>query len=297
VSRLSRMVAVATAGVVACAVVGVVLVATWPPFGRWLLGVETVRAGVAPFPQAAPSFDHALFDKVLDERVRGGHVDYTALAADSTALRRYVAMLEVTGPTTTPDRFPSEAHRTAWSINAYNASVLLGVIAHWPIRSVHDVRGALEPKAGFGFFWAQRFVLDGESTHLMGFETALLRRTRDARIHGALNCASLGCPDLRAAAWTAEGLDEALDAAAQRLASDPRHVHVDEAARAIVMSQIYQWYEADFANDARARGWGVEALDWVANFADPQTAAALARARQAAFQVQYRPYDWGLNGE
>lgn len=296
-SRLSRIAAISAAGAVVLAIVGVVLVATWPPFGRWLLGIETVRAGVAPFPQAALRFDHAMLDRVLDERVRSGHVDYTALAADSMALRRYVAILAVTGPTTTPDRFPTEAYRTAWSINAYNACVLLGVVEHWPIRSVHDVRGAVEPKAGFGFFWAQRFILDGAPTHLMGLEGALLRRTRDARIHGALNCASRGCPDLRPAAWTAEGLDEALDEAARRLASEPRHVQVDEAARTIVLSQIYQWYEADFANDARARGWGIEALDWVAGFADPETAAALARARQAGFQVRYRAYDWGLNGE
>ncbi|MEZ4267191.1 MAG: DUF547 domain-containing protein [Myxococcota bacterium] len=278
-------------------VVGAILIATWPPFGRWLLGLETVRAGVAPFPQAAPNFDHALLDKLLDERVRGGHVDYTALAADSSALRRYVATLEVTGPRTTPGRFPTEAHRTAWTINAYNAAVLLGVVHHWPIRSVHDVRGAVEPKAGFGFFWAQRFVLDGESTHLMGLEGALLRRTRDARIHGALNCASLGCPDLRSAAWSAEDLDARLDEAATRLASEPRHVQVDDAARAIVLSQIYEWYAADFANDARARGWGVEVLDWVANFAEPDVAQALAQARQAGYVVAYRPYDWGLNGE
>lgn len=297
VSPMPRMFALAAAAVVALAVVGVVLAATWPPFGRWSLGLETVRAGVAPSPPAAPRFDHRVLDQLLNERVRGGHVDYTALAADSIALRRYLAVLEVSGPRSTPERFPTEAHRTAWSINAYNACVLLGVVAHWPIRSVHEVRGAVEPKAGFGFFWAQRFVLDGEPTHLMGFERALLRRTRDARIHGALTCASMGSPDLRSAAWTADGLDEALDAAARRLASEPRHVQVDEAARSIVLSQIYRWYDADFANDARARGWGVEALDWVASFADPETAAALARARRAGFQVRYRPYDWGLNGD
>ncbi|MCB9785113.1 MAG: DUF547 domain-containing protein [Deltaproteobacteria bacterium] len=294
--RLRRILAFTAGGLVALLILGGVLVATWPPFARWLLGIETVRAEVSAFPLAAPAFDHALLDHVLETHVHDGYVDYSAIASDPSALRRYMAQLATSGPQTTPARFPTEAFRTAWTINAYNAAVLLGVIDHWPIRSVREVHGLIEPKPGFGFFWAQRFVLDGRQTNLIDLESELRRRTGDARVHAALNCASVGCPDLRAAAWAADTLDEDLDRAARRLASEPRHVQVDDAGEAIVLSQIYQWYAADFERDARQRGLGIEVLDWIAHFADDETADALARARSAGYAVRYRPYDWGLNG-
>lgn len=294
--RLLKILAVSGGALVALAALGVALVATYAPFAKWLLGIETISAGVSPFPPAATQFDHAPLDALLVEHLRDGRVDYAALAADDLPLRRYMASLEVSGPDTSPARLPTEAHRTAWTINAYNAAVLLGVVTHWPIGSVRDVRGVIQPRSGFAFFWGQRFLLDGELTNLYDLETGLRLRTRDARIHGALNCASVGCPALRPTAWRAEGLDEALDEAARRLASEPLHVQVDDAARAIVLSRIYHWYAEDFQNDARARGLGGEVLDWVEHFADADVAAAVARARAAKYAVTFRAYDWSLNG-
>jgi hypothetical protein len=67
----------------------------------------------------------------------------------------------------------------------------------------------------------------------------------DARVHVGLNCASIGCPNLRGAspplAFTGAAVDAQLDAAAQ--------VYCDDASKGAGpdgISRIFQWFSGDF---------------------------------------------------
>ena len=257
----------------------------------YALRLRRVRSEAAPFER--PS--HAPLNALLGEHVRAGGVDYDALSRDGR-LDRYVATLATWGPESAPGDFPTEASRLAYSINAYNALVLFAVKRAWPIGSVHDVRGLLEPKAGFGFFWAQLFRLDGRWINLYDLEHDVLRGGfEDARIHAAIVCASRSCPTLSAEAYLPDTLDAQLDDAMRDFTSNPRHVRVDDATERIALSAIYDWFGEDFEAEARRRGAGESVLDAIAHFADERTRASLRRARAAGYTVVYRDYDWSVN--
>lgn len=264
-----------------------------------LLGFEGLSASEAePLDPATGRFVHAAFGRVLAAHVHDDGVDYPALARDGQALRRYVATLETVGPESTPARFESEDARLAYYLNAYNALVLFAVADKWPIESVQDVHGLVEPTDGFGFFYALFFRLDGRWTNLWALEHDVLRdRFEDARIHGAIVCASESCPDLRAEAYTAERVDAQLDAQMRRFTSSAEHVRVDDEGARIVLSAVFDWFREDFERDARRLTGDADAgvLDYVARFADDGTREALGRAREAGYEVVHAPYDWSVN--
>lgn len=259
------------------------------------LGLRSVAVDAKPFPQPSDGFDTQWWNDALGRWVQGSRVDYAEVLIDAPDLSRFAATLAVVGPTATPERFSSEEARLAYYINAYNALTLLGVVDNWPISSVQDVRGWLEPRAGFGFFYGLRFFLDGGKVNLYDLENGVIRGFRDARIHAAINCASISCPPLAPYAYDPRDLDGQLDRVTRALCSSPVHVRIDDEAREIQLSSIFEWYRVDFEEHARRLGRPPTIEDFILAFAEPAVADSLERARTADFEVVFQPYDWGLN--
>lgn len=128
-------------------------------------------------------------------------------------------------------------------------------------------------------------------------EHAVLRPTfKDARIHFAVNCASVSCPPLAAEPYRSRTLDAQLDAAARVFLASPEGVRVD--GDTLRVSSIFKWYGDDFteqfapvvpgSRDARDRG----ILGVIARHGPP-AAADLARGGRAT--LSYLSYDWSLN--
>ena len=105
---------------------------------------------------------------------------------------------------------------------------------------------------------------------------------RDPRVHYALNCASLGCPNLMPRGFHAASLNSDLDAAARAYVNHPRGVSV--AARGLRLSSIYDWYAADFGTPAQLRAH-------LLRFAAPELAARV----RASDRIAGYGYDWTLN--
>ena len=259
------------------------------------LGLRSVVVEAKPFEQPDAGFDYSWWNSALGRWVHEDGVDYDAVRAEEGDLRRFIATLAVLGPRTTPQRFTTEPERLAYSINAYNALVLFAVVDNWPIDSVHDVRGWLDPRAGFGFFYGLHFPLDGDSINLYDLENEVIRGFVDARIHAAINCASRSCPALMPYAFEPARLDDQLDAVTQSFCSDPAHVRVDEEGREIQLSAIFEWYQTDFEEHARRLGRDATIVDFVLAFAEPKVAAVVERAQRDDFKVVFQPYDWALN--
>lgn len=264
------------------------------------LGVRTLPLPAAPGRYATDDFAAALVH--VGPYAEGGRVDYQALRDDAGSLARFVATSAVVGPKTTPERFPNEAARLAFALNAYNANVLAAVLAHYPIASVHDVRGPLEPTPGFGFFWALRVRIDGQRTNLYDYEHDVIRAFDDARVHAALNCASRGCPPLATRPFEARSLDAQLDHAMTRMVTLPENLLVD--GETIRLSPLFDWYREDFVAHARRlrlapvperagdEGW---LLAFVLAFTDGEAQKSLEGAARSGRPVVYGEYDWGLN--
>lgn len=259
------------------------------------LGLRSVEPRAEPFSQPADSFDYRWWSAALGRWVAGKGVDYDAVLSEEQELRRFVATLGSIGPRSSPERFGTEPERLAYYINAYNALVLFGVVDSWPIETVHDVRGWLNPRDGFGFFYGLRFPLDGGSINLYDLEHEVIRGFEDARIHAAINCASKSCPALMAYAFDPGTLDDQLDEVTRHFTSDPMHVHVDPAANEIQLSAIFDWYRADFEEHARRLGRPATVLDFIEAFATPDVRARIREARTQELDLVFTPYDWSLN--
>jgi hypothetical protein len=259
------------------------------------LGLRSVSVNAVPLEQAPEGFDYGWWNDALGRWVRGASVDYDAVLLEESGLRRFVATLGQLGPHSTPERFSTEPERLAYYINAYNALTLFGVVDNWPIDSVQDVHGWLDPRAGFGFFYGLRFPLDGRATNLYDLENEVIRGFVDARIHAAINCASRSCPALRPFAFEPVRLDDQLDLVTRDFCSNPLHVRVDKEAQEIQLSAIFEWYQPDFEEHARRLGRPATIIDFILGFATPELAIAVAEARNADFKVVFQPYDWSLN--
>ena len=169
------------------------------------------------------------------------------------------------------------------------SSLLPGASAKLEPPAGLTVLDGLEVKVAFGNLWKDSLSeLSGGQRSLValsldGIEHGILRkRYKDARVHYAVNCASVGCPDLAPRAYTGGALEAMLEEGARGYINTPRGVRVEGAG--IRASKIYSWFSEDFGSEAQLRA------HW-RRYARPDLAAAIEGARRIAGY----DYDWSLN--
>jgi hypothetical protein len=240
-------------------------------------------AGFAANRSGSGTANHAAFDALLARRARNSRdgvvrVDYAgwkASAADRAGLTAYIAALSRLNPLglTRPEQF-------AFWANLYNAVTLDVVLDAYPVRSIRDIRSGLLPGP-----WRRRLVtIGGVELSLDDIEHNIMRKGWvEPRVHYAVNCASIGCPNLPLRAFRGATLGPALDAAARAFINTPRAVRFD--GDELVVSSIYKWYAADFGgSDARI-------IAHLARYADEPIRSRL----QATTRIGRDTYDWSLN--
>lgn len=236
------------------------------------------------------------WEQFLQGVVQDGAVNYSVARDRRAELERIVAAYAESGPELTPELFSEPASLLAWYLNAYNALVLYAVLATDVQQSIHEVTVPVVPLPGYGFFYSLYFDFDGDRINLYQLEHEVIRaQFADARLHAALNCASISCPPLQPFAFRSQELESQLSQVATSMASDSPWVHVDSAARTVYLSPIYQWYQSDFEAHAVAMGVGSTVLDWIKTHARPELQALLAQSQTEDWSIVYVPYDWGLN--
>ncbi|HUP19767.1 MAG TPA: DUF547 domain-containing protein [Gemmatimonadota bacterium] len=236
----------------------------------------TAQAGTDPA-DAYADYGHILQGYVLD-----GRVDYARLAReDPPEWRRFLAWLD----DARPDGWGLEERRAFW-INAYNARVIAGVLRHYPIQSVREV-GFLGGRVR-GFFGRRDHRVAGRRWTLDEIEKEILLQPPlfEDRIHWALNCASEGCPRLRAEPYRAGMLDTQLDFQARTFLNSPSGHRLDRDARTLYLTRIFHWYADDFRSAAES------VREYAARYL---TGAAAAAARDPDWSIEYLEYDWSLN--
>jgi hypothetical protein len=225
---------------------------------------------------AAPALDLAPWNRMIATYVDGrGNVSYAAWKArDLPALDAFVAALAAERP----QDYPTRQEQLAFWINAYNACVIRGVLARYPIRSVRDVPA---------FFTETAYTVAGARLSLDQIENQKIRPTfQDPRIHFALVCAARSCPRLVNRAWTGLALDASLDAQAREFLADPARNRYDVPGGRASLSQIFRWYSADFVAAAGS------VVLYVRRYAPAAVSALLARPD---LRVDHLVYDWALN--
>jgi hypothetical protein len=202
---------------------------------------------------SAPRFPYEDWNKVLGKVVdTRGYVNYDALARDRGDLDRFLVSIEKTSPRSNPELFPSKNDQLAYWLNSYNAQVFKGVLARGPEKESVWKGGLF---SGYSFFVGMDIVLGGEKLSLKKLEDKTVREGfKDPRVHAALNCASKGCPRLPQVAFDPEKLDGQLDDGMKGFVAEARNVAIDEAARTVTLSKIFDWFSGDFLAYEKAHG-------------------------------------------
>jgi hypothetical protein len=234
-------------------------------------------------PASTARIDHGDWDRFLKRYLQAGADGINRIAygrvtgPDTQALHGYLARLRLT-----PIDGFNRAEQMAYWINLYNALTVRLVLEFHTVQSIQDINVSSSLFAGP---W-DRDLLEvlGEPMSLNDIEHRILRPIwRDPRIHYAVNCASIGCPNLQPVAFTGASAAGLLDRAARQYINHWRGARVTEGK--LTASKIYLWFAEDFGGED-----GV--LRHLRLYAEPELAAALS----AIQSIDDYEYDWGLNG-
>ncbi len=240
----------------------------------------------------AGAVDHSAWTALLERYVvegRGGlnRVNYRAFKSGGhKALKNYVGRLQSVDP-----RKLDRLEQFAFWANLYNAKTIDVVLDNYPVKSIRDISlddslfGALASSVGAGGPWKTKIMnVAGVKLSLDDIEHKILRPVfKDPRVHYAVNCASIGCPNLAREAFTGANLNAQLDAGASAYINSPRGFSVSGGR--VTASSIYKWFQSDFGGSKS----GV--IEHALVYASPKLKAALRDANS----ISSYDYDWTLN--
>ncbi|MFT5782029.1 MAG: hypothetical protein ACI9EB_001403 [Pseudomonas sp.] len=240
----------------------------------------------------AAGLDNAAWDGLLQRHVRvladgnATQVDYAGMRAEEPLLREYLAATAAVQPADFAAW--SKAEQLAFLINVYNASTVALVLTGDPqIASIKDLGSFLRSP------WKRSFIaLLGETRSLDEIEHTLIRGEQgyhEPRVHFALNCASIGCPALRAEAYQGALLDAQLSDAQQHFLADRSRNRLKDGS--LQVSSIFKWYREDFTLN------GQRLADYLAAQAASLSLTPAQREQllDETIEIEFLDYDWRLN--
>ena len=191
--------------------------------------------------------DHEAWQTLLDDYLvtdtdSGVNLfDYGGLLDDDRQpLDDYVQALA----TQNPLELNSIEQKAYW-INLYNAATVQLIIDNYPLTTITDLGESL---TDFGPWNDIAVTVNDTELSLNDIEHRIIRPLYDDyRIHFAVNCASIGCPNLSANAFEASDLDQQLDDAAADYLNHPRGIDIQQDS--LQISTLFKWYADDFGSN------------------------------------------------
>lgn len=210
-------------------------------------------------------FDEA--DIFFKTYVSNGKVDYKAISQNPEAVVSVLNLAKDISVSTSEEK----TYQAFW-INAYNISVIKGIIDAYPIKSPLDKKG---------FFDETTYKLGGTNVTLNDIENKKLRaQFNEPRFHFVLVCGALGCPPILTKAYTAENLENLLQQQTVNALNNPDFIQIK--GKKVAFSEIFKWYKEDFLKD----GNEIDFLNMYRNEKVPAT-----------YKITYYDYDWRLNSK
>ena len=205
-------------------------------------------------------------------------LDYASAAKELQALNQYMVNLQAI-----PVSKLTRPQQLAFWINLYNAATVATILEHYPVQTIRDI------DTSPGLFadgpWGDKILsIEGLELSLDDIEHRILRPIwKDNRLHYALNCASVGCPNLQPQAFTEANTEELLESAASDYINHPRGAKVLDGK--LRVSSIYKWFQMDFENSEN----GV--IAHLKRYAKPP----LSNKLDGIDGIDDYAYDWSLN--
>ncbi len=235
-------------------------------------------------PLSTDTINHQPWQEFLakyDHTTRTGNnlIDYTYVTKeDKKTLQQYLNYLS----NIKIEHYNRNVQLAYW-INLYNALTVQTVLEHYPIKSILDINTSP------GWFsrgpWDAKLIrVDNIQLSLNDIEHRIVRPIwNDPRAHFALNCASLGCPNLQQTAYTGENVYQLLNIGAKEYVNSKKGVSIERGK--LIISKIFKWYEADFGGNDQ------DVINFLKLFAEPPLRSKLMQIHKISDSV----YDWSLN--
>ena len=239
--------------------------------------------------QSQKTIDHSAFDQFLrtyyvaPTNTNAPHYGAALLRyadvtpADKAALTAYINRLQAVQVTSL-----NQDEQLAFWINLYNAQTIRVILDNYPVDSIRSIKtNAFDFKGPWN---DASLTVEGETLTLDNIENRIVRPIfNDPRIHYALNCAAIGCPNLRAQAFKGAGLNAVLDTQARTFINNPRAIKTEDGR--IIASRIFLWYKKDYGDSEE------DILSHIRQYANPE----LLQSLQGATNIDVYEYDWALN--
>lgn len=206
-------------------------------------------------------------DAFFKSNVANGRVAYDNVYKDPSQLNEVLKIAQ--GISVSKD--DAKNYQAFW-INAYNLSVIKGLIDKYPTKS---------PLDNAGFFDKTTHNIGGKNITLNDIEHKLLRgQFNDARFHFVLVCGAVGCPPLINKAYLPNTLDMQLETQTKK-AINGDFIRVNEKKNRVQVSQIMEWYKEDFTMK------GMDEIDFINKYKTEKL--------EGKWKLSYFPYDWNIN--
>lgn len=236
-------------------------------------------------PDSLVKLDHTAWDNLLNRYVDARHPSGinrfhygNVREQDKHGLQNYLKEMEKTRVTSL-----NRAEQQAYWINLYNALTVHVILSHYPVQSIRDID--ISPGIFKDGPWdAKLLKIEGQDVSLNDIEHRILRPIwRDNRIHYAVNCASLGCPNLQPLAYTGDNLEILLEKGATEFINHPRGVKLTNDR--LQVSSIYIWFREDFGNSDAG----------IKQHLEKYLASSQAEKLKSIKQRIKHQYNWDLN--
>lgn len=182
---------------------------------------------------------------------------------------------------------------TAFWINAYNFFMIKKILkdgfkkGKLKIDGVKSFGSFFDP---YKVFKKEEFNIGGKLYSLDKIEKGILlgddykkKGWKDARIHFAANCASVGCPPLLTKAYNEKTIDKTLSENVQMALKTPRHMSFSGGK--LRLTHLFKWYKKDFKEQAGT------VKDFLKKYTDEKFHTKIDQAKA----IEYIDYDWNLN--
>jgi len=206
-------------------------------------------------------------DAFFKSNVKNGKVAYSEINKNPEALN---AVLDIAKAISVSES-DAKNYQAFW-INAYNLSVIKGIIDNYPTKS---------PLDNAGFFDKTKHNLGRKKITLNDIEHKLLRaKFNDARFHFVLVCGAVGCPPLINNAYLPNTLDAQLEKQT-KLAINGNFIKVNSKKKRVEGSEILKWYKEDFTMNGKTE------IDYLNTYRTEKI--------PSNYKLSYFPYNWKLN--
>ncbi len=174
-----------------------------------------------------------------------------------------------------PSKLSSNKEKLVFWINAYNLLTIDLIISKEEKESIRNLG------SWFSSPWSiYKWKVGGSEYSLDDIEHDILRKLKEPRIHMAIVCASISCPDLRSEVFSVEKISSQLTDQTVRFLRNNKKGLKEKKDR-FIASMIFKWFTEDFGGKS-----GV--LSFLKEY-HPVTNKEIRK-------ISYLEYNWNLNG-